>query len=88
MTKLDRLYVRCFGLSAGPLSSPGLVKLGVHCTTGKTVAIKIINREKLSKSVLMKVSVRGVPVNGSAGLAQRAFLCVVLMPGTTWRSHR
>ena len=34
----------------------GLVKLGVHCTTGKTVAIKIINREKLSKSVLMKVS--------------------------------
>lgn len=33
----------------------GLVKLGVHCTTGKTVAVKIINREKLSKSVLMKV---------------------------------
>lgn len=35
--------------------SLGLVKLGVHCTTGRTVAVKIINREKLSKSVLMKV---------------------------------
>ncbi|KAI9587548.1 hypothetical protein GQX74_003394 [Glossina fuscipes] len=32
----------------------GLVKLGVHCVTGKKVAIKIINREKLSESVLMK----------------------------------
>lgn len=33
----------------------GLVKLGIHCVTGKKVAIKIINREKLSESVLMKV---------------------------------
>lgn len=33
----------------------GLVKLGVHCVQGKKVAIKIINREKLTKSVLMKV---------------------------------
>ncbi|XP_073990296.1 BRSK family serine/threonine-protein kinase sugar-free frosting isoform X3 [Rhodnius prolixus] len=33
----------------------GLVKLGVHCVTSKKVAIKIINREKLSESVLMKV---------------------------------
>ncbi|KAH1018385.1 hypothetical protein HUJ05_006171 [Dendroctonus ponderosae] len=33
----------------------GLVKLGVQCVTGKKVAIKIINREKLSESVLMKV---------------------------------
>ncbi|XP_037875227.1 serine/threonine-protein kinase BRSK2 [Bombyx mori] len=33
----------------------GLVKLGVHCVTGKKVAIKIINREKLSESVLTKV---------------------------------
>ncbi|XP_074659825.1 serine/threonine-protein kinase BRSK2-like [Tubulanus polymorphus] len=33
----------------------GLVKLGVHCLTGKKVAIKIVNREKLSESVLMKV---------------------------------
>ncbi|XP_060583686.1 serine/threonine-protein kinase BRSK2-like [Ruditapes philippinarum] len=33
----------------------GLVKLGVHCVTGKRVAIKIVNREKLSESVLMKV---------------------------------
>lgn len=32
------------------------MKLGVHCVTGKKVAIKIINREKLSESVLMKVS--------------------------------
>lgn len=34
----------------------GLVRLGVHCVTRKTVAVKIINREKLSKSVLLKVS--------------------------------
>lgn len=34
----------------------GLVKLGVHCITGQKVAIKIVNREKLSESVLMKVS--------------------------------
>ncbi|XP_066601191.1 serine/threonine-protein kinase BRSK2 isoform X2 [Prorops nasuta] len=33
----------------------GLVKLGVHCVLNKKVAIKIINREKLSESVLMKV---------------------------------
>ncbi|CRK93040.1 CLUMA_CG006585, isoform A, partial [Clunio marinus] len=32
-----------------------LVKLGVHCVLGKKVAIKIINREKLSESVLIKV---------------------------------
>ena len=34
---------------------PGLVKLGIHCITGRKVAIKIVNREKLSESVLMKV---------------------------------
>ncbi|XP_052426071.1 serine/threonine-protein kinase BRSK1-like isoform X1 [Carassius gibelio] len=33
----------------------GLVKLGIHCSTGQKVAIKIVNREKLSESVLMKV---------------------------------
>ncbi|KAI5726360.1 hypothetical protein M8J76_001261 [Diaphorina citri] len=33
----------------------GLVKVGIHCITEKKVAIKIINREKLSESVLMKV---------------------------------
>ncbi|XP_071062897.1 serine/threonine-protein kinase BRSK2 isoform X7 [Pseudochaenichthys georgianus] len=33
----------------------GLVKLGVHCITGQKVAVKIVNREKLSESVLMKV---------------------------------
>ncbi|KAK7486685.1 hypothetical protein BaRGS_00022086, partial [Batillaria attramentaria] len=32
-----------------------LVKLGIHCVSGKRVAIKIVNREKLSESVLMKV---------------------------------
>uniref|UniRef100_A0A2K5YL51 BR serine/threonine kinase 2 n=1 Tax=Mandrillus leucophaeus TaxID=9568 RepID=A0A2K5YL51_MANLE len=36
-------------------SSAGLVKLGVHCVTCQKVAIKIVNREKLSESVLMKV---------------------------------
>uniref|UniRef100_A0A915K481 non-specific serine/threonine protein kinase n=1 Tax=Romanomermis culicivorax TaxID=13658 RepID=A0A915K481_ROMCU len=33
----------------------GLVKLGVHCVTGRKMAIKIINKEKLSESVLQKV---------------------------------
>ncbi|XP_034745974.1 serine/threonine-protein kinase BRSK2-like [Etheostoma cragini] len=32
----------------------GLVKLGIHCVTCQKVAIKIVNREKLSESVLMK----------------------------------
>jgi serine/threonine protein kinase len=33
----------------------GLVKTGTHCITGKKVAIKIVNKEKLSESVLQKV---------------------------------
>ncbi|CAG0883813.1 unnamed protein product [Darwinula stevensoni] len=33
----------------------GLVRLGAHCVAGKKVAIKIVNREKLSESVLQKV---------------------------------
>uniref|UniRef100_A0A0X3P3V6 non-specific serine/threonine protein kinase n=1 Tax=Schistocephalus solidus TaxID=70667 RepID=A0A0X3P3V6_SCHSO len=33
----------------------GLVKMGVHCITGRRVAVKIVNREKLSDSVLQKV---------------------------------
>ena len=33
----------------------GVVKLGVHCTTEKQVAVKIVNRSKLSQSVLKKV---------------------------------
>nr|XP_020763525.1 serine/threonine-protein kinase BRSK2 [Odocoileus virginianus texanus] len=36
-------------------SVPGLVKLGIHCVTCQKVAVKIVNREKLSESVLMKV---------------------------------
>lgn len=32
------------------------MKLGIHCVTCQKVAIKIVNREKLSESVLMKVS--------------------------------
>lgn len=31
----------------------GLVKLGVHCVTGKRVAIKIVNREKLTSGVVV-----------------------------------
>lgn len=42
--------------SDGHLSPEGLVKLGIHCVTCQKVAIKIVNREKLSESVLMKVS--------------------------------
>ncbi|KAF5915003.1 hypothetical protein HPG69_014209, partial [Diceros bicornis minor] len=43
-----------------------LVKLGIHCVTCQKVAIKIVNREKLSESVLMKVS-RELGLAGQAG---------------------
>ena len=43
--------------------SIGLVKLGVHCITGQKVAIKIVNREKLSESVLMKVGTEAYYAN-------------------------
>lgn len=56
--EINQMYrVACNKLTF--LSFPGLVKLGVQCVTGKKVAIKIINREKLSESVLMKVSGNG-----------------------------
>lgn len=32
------------------------MKTGTHCITGRKVAIKIVNKEKLSESVLQKVS--------------------------------
>ncbi len=38
-----------------PLLAAGLVKMGTHCITGRKVAIKIVNKEKLSESVLSKV---------------------------------
>ena len=50
--------VRSFLLFCGRHASrfdAGLVKLGVHYLTGEKVAIKIVNREALSESVLMKV---------------------------------
>ena len=44
-------------LSNAPIctSIAGLVKLGTHCVLGKKVAIKIINKDKLTESVLQKV---------------------------------
>lgn len=45
-----------------PLLLSGLVKLGVDCVTCQKVAIKIVNREKLSESVLMKVRWSGCAV--------------------------
>jgi len=36
----------------------GLVKLGIHYVTGEKVAIKIVNREALSESVLLKVKIK------------------------------
>ncbi|VDO74129.1 unnamed protein product [Schistosoma curassoni] len=42
-------------MSDGSQTATGLVKMGVHCVTGKKVAVKIVNREKLSDSVLQKV---------------------------------
>ena len=47
------------GFSPSLFRLAGLVKLGVHCVSRKTVAVKIINRERLSKSVLTKVSAGG-----------------------------
>ena len=46
--------------------------MGVHCVTRKTVAVKIINREKLSKSVLMKV----------VHVCMCECVCVAVMPGS------
>lgn len=37
------------------LCSTGLVKLGINCVTKKKVAVKIIDRTKLSEQVLSKV---------------------------------
>jgi hypothetical protein len=37
------------------IHNAGLVKLGVHHKNGRKVAIKIVNREKLNESVLLKV---------------------------------
>lgn len=52
---LKEVYVFVTNISTYFLLLLGLVKLGVHCITGRKVAIKIINREKLSESVLQKV---------------------------------
>lgn len=32
-----------------------MVKTGIHCITGRKVAVKIVNKERLSESVLQKV---------------------------------
>lgn len=59
----------------GCILSTGLVRLGVHCVTRKTVAVKMINREKLSKSVLLKVSDggRGRDSRGMSTVRRPAF---------------
>ena len=63
----------------GCILSTGLVRLGVHCVTRKTVAVKMINREKLSKSVLLKVSDggRGRDSRGMSTVRRPAFLIAV-----------
>ncbi|XP_076816512.1 serine/threonine-protein kinase BRSK1-like isoform X3 [Clavelina lepadiformis] len=33
----------------------GLVKMGIHCSSGRKVAVKVVNRETLSKTVINKV---------------------------------
>uniref|UniRef100_A0A8C6W5S4 Serine/threonine-protein kinase BRSK2-like n=1 Tax=Nannospalax galili TaxID=1026970 RepID=A0A8C6W5S4_NANGA len=45
----------CVVCAESSLSPTGLVKLGIHCVICRKVAIKMVNREKLSESVLMKV---------------------------------
>uniref|UniRef100_A0A7M4FFY5 non-specific serine/threonine protein kinase n=1 Tax=Crocodylus porosus TaxID=8502 RepID=A0A7M4FFY5_CROPO len=51
----DPSTLSCHGGGSDSMICSGLVKLGVHCVTCQKVAIKIVNREKLSESVLMKV---------------------------------
>lgn len=53
-----------------PSPTAGVVKLGVHCTTEKLVAVKIVNRSKLSQSVLKKV--RSTYHSGSPTVATNA----------------
>ena len=53
-------YLHFCALCLTSLILVGLVKLGVHCITKKTAAVKIVNRGKLSKSVLMKVCIYGM----------------------------
>ncbi|XP_064602017.1 LOW QUALITY PROTEIN: serine/threonine-protein kinase BRSK2-like [Liolophura sinensis] len=56
MSQRDEQYVGPFRLEKTlGKGQTGLVKLGIHCAKGNKVAIKIVNREKLSESVLMKV---------------------------------
>ncbi|CAG02397.1 unnamed protein product, partial [Tetraodon nigroviridis] len=57
----------------GQRCQAGLVKLGVHCVTCQKVAIKIVNREKLSESVLMK----GISLHSQKG---QVLPCVVSLP--------
>lgn len=52
----------------------GLVKLGVHCVTCQKVAIKIVNREKLSESVLMKVRAQRLIRSVAFRIAMEVFL--------------
>lgn len=49
----ETCYFECFISNLFPFS--GLVKSGTHCVQGKKVAIKIINKDKLTESVLQKV---------------------------------
>ncbi|KAF5903326.1 serine/threonine-protein kinase BRSK2, partial [Clarias magur] len=52
---LDHTDIRLITTSlTSDYDMPSLVKLGIHCVTCQKVAIKIVNREKLSESVLMK----------------------------------
>ena len=39
-------------------SVTGVVRLGVHCTTKEKVAVKIIDRTKLSPQILSKVRIK------------------------------
>ena len=57
MTRRLFFITRFFFENAGFRFVPlGLVKLGVNCATKKKVAVKIIDRTKLSEQVLSKVN--------------------------------
>lgn len=59
----SRNFMREAGLLAFLMQISGLVKTGTHCITGRKVAVKIVNKEKLSESVLQKVSFRKCKVS-------------------------
>ena len=70
-------HVLCCHADSLPLT--GVVKLGVHCTTGKQVAVKIVNRSKLSQSVLKKVCVLHTAVSSVQSTLHEQYVRICIL---------